>query len=368
MVTRFIFCGGGTGGHIFPGIAIAMAIRKKVPESAILFVGTHRGLEETLLPRYGFKFSIIKSAGFKNVGLLKKIKALLIIPAGILQSISLIKSFKPQVVVGLGGYSAFPMMIAATLKRTYRCIQEQNAIPGLTNRILAPFAHRIFVSFETTTAYFSKTKTIVSGNPIREGLCTQRDISAHVPVRNILILGGSLGAHFINNLCIVSLPALLSEYSYLEVYIQTGSKDLTEVQKAFETYGNRVCVSAFIDDIKSAYEWADIVVARAGATTLAELAVCGIPAILIPFPYAANDHQTENARFFSSRGGAILLKESEIEKEKFKELLTDLIINKEKVHSMSENMKNLGHPEAADTIASSLLSLTISHTSNGDVK
>jgi len=368
MVARFIFCGGGTGGHIFPGIAIALAIRKKVPGSAILFVGTRRGLEETVLPRYGFEFSRVKSAGFKNLGLVKKFKALLILPAGILQSVSLIKSFKPQVVVGLGGYSALPMMIAAILKRIRRVIQEQNAIPGLTNRLLAPFAHHIFVSFEASTAHFPKTKTLVSGNPIREGLCAQRDTSSHGSVRNLLILGGSLGAHFINKLCIASLPVLLSGHPELEIYLQTGNRDLTVARKAFEAFGNRVRVSAFIDDIKSAYGWADMVVARAGATTLAELAACGIPAILIPFPYAANDHQTENARFFSSHGGAILLKESEIEKGKFIELLDGLLTNNEKVHNMSENMKTLGHSEAADTIAAALLSLAIPHTPNGDVR
>lgn len=361
MVARFIFCGGGTGGHLFPGIAIAMAIRKSAPESAILFVGTHRGLEETTLPRYGIDFRSVKSAGFKNLGLLKKLKALLILPAGILEGIKLLRSFKPQVVIGLGGYSALPVMIAAVLKRIRRVIQEQNVIPGLTNRLLAPFAHRIFVSFNSTAAYFPEDRTLLTGNPIREGLCVERGISSSTPAHNLLILGGSLGAHFINELCTTCLPGLLMSHPDLKIYLQTGERDLHTVQSVFEEFGERVRVSAFIDDISSAYRWADVAVARAGATTLAELAACGIPAILIPYPYATNDHQTENALFYSSHGGAILLQESEIEVEKFTELLKDLLINDERVRSMAKNMKALGRPEAAKIIAEALLSLATSH-------
>ncbi len=357
MVARFIFCGGGTGGHLFPGIAIALAIRKKAPDSAILFIGTRRGLEETVLPSYGFEFRPVKSAGFKNLGLMKKLKALFLLPLGIFEGLAMIKSFKPNVVIGLGSYSALPIMVAGILKRIRRVIQEQNSIPGLTNRLLAPFAHKIFISFETTAHHFPTNKTVLTGNPIREGLCSGREERPDRHTTHLLVLGGSLGAHFINTLCMSILPDLLAKHPRLEVILQTGKQDLPAAQKAFEKYGDRVRVEAFIEDMKSVYRKASFVIARAGATTLAELAACGLPAILIPFPYAANNHQMENARYYASRGGAILMPQSEITEDTFRKTLEDLLINPEKIRTMAAKMKALGRPEAAESIAATLLSL-----------
>ncbi len=354
---RFLFCGGGTGGHLFPGIAIALAIRKKAPDSVILFVGTRRGLEERVLPRYGFGFRPIRSAGFKNLNLVKKLKALLILPVGIWEGLGILRSFRPQTVVGLGGYSALPVMIAAFLKRIRRVIQEQNAIPGLTNRLLAPIAHRIFISFDETARYFPRKKTLLTGNPVREGVCGGRDRVAEPGGRHLLVLGGSLGAHFINELCMACLPGLLDAYPDLEVHLQTGETDFPHARRVFEAYGERVRVSAFIDDMSSAYAWADFLVARAGATTLSEIAACGVPAILIPFPYAANDHQTKNARVFASRGAAYLMQEAEIDPDKFSRLLAEILSNPSKIREMAGKMKTLGHPEAADVIAARLLDL-----------
>ncbi len=357
---RIILCGGGTGGHLFPGIAIALAIRKRIPESTILFVGTRRGLEERVLPRYGFEFQPIRSAGFKNLNISKKLKALLILPIGILEGFRLIRSFKPLVVIGLGGYSAFPLMIAAAVRRVHRTIQEQNVIPGLTNRILAPFAHRIFISFDLTARYFPAHKTLLTGNPIRDNLCVERRGLLTGNVRHLLVLGGSLGAHFINQLCIATLPPILQAHPEMHIHIQTGKADYWKVHKAFEKFDYRVKVSPFIEEMSSAYSQADLIIARAGATTLAEISACGIPAILIPFPYAANDHQTENARFFSSRGGALLLQEKEIEERGFTSLLNELLTHPEKLREMAKRMKALGRPDAADRIVSALFPLTSS--------
>jgi UDP-N-acetylglucosamine--N-acetylmuramyl-(pentapeptide) pyrophosphoryl-undecaprenol N-acetylglucosamine transferase len=361
MVTaRFIFCGGGTGGHLFPGIAVALAIRKKAPESAILFVGTRRGLEERVLPTYGFNFRPVKSAGFKNLGLAKKLKALFILPVGIFEGLGLMRSFRPSVVVGLGSYSALPVMIAGILKRIRRVIQEQNSIPGLTNRLLAPFAHKIFVSFETTITHFPQHKTLLTGNPIREGLCQGKEKEIQKDSFHLLVLGGSLGAHFINTLCMTDLPGILERYPHLQVTLQTGNQDLEEARKVFEPFGKRVRVIPFIDDMTTTYRWADFVVARAGATTLAELSACGIPAFLIPFPYAANDHQMENARYYASRGGAIVHPQTEVTESIFTGILEKYLTHPKELQAMSEKMKALGHPEAAETIAAALLSLASS--------
>ncbi len=357
MVARFIFCGGGTGGHLFPGIAIATAIRKKAPDSAILFVGTHRGLEEAVLPAYGFDFRPVKSAGFKNLGLMKKLKALAILPLGILEGLGMMRTFKPNVVIGLGSYSALPVMLAGILKRVKRVIQEQNSIPGLTNRLLAPFAHRIFVSFESTLARFPRGKTLFTGNPVREGLCAGRKETVPNETFHLLLLGGSLGAHFINTLAAATLPDLLNRYPGLRVVLQTGTRDLEAARKVFEPFGDRVSIEAFINDMNGVYRWADFVVARAGATTLAELAVCGLPALLIPFPHAANDHQMENARAFAYRGAALLAPQGDMTAEVFVRELANLIESPENLKDMSRRMKTLGHPEAAETIASHLLSL-----------
>ncbi len=357
MVTqlRILFCGGGTGGHLFPGIAIALAIRKRAPESAILFAGTRRGLEETVLPRYGFDFRPVRSAGFKNLGLLKKLKALFILPLGLLEGLRLLNAFHPSVVIGLGGYSAFPVMSAAVLKRIKRAIQEQNSIPGLTNRLLAPFAHKIFISFQETAAFFPREKTVLTGNPTREGLCVGRERSEPGQSFHLLVLGGSLGAHFINTLCMATLPNLLERYPGLVVTLQTGKDDLDAATSTFAPFGQRVRVMAFIDDMNEVYRQADFVVARAGATTLAELAVCGLPALLIPFPYAANDHQTHNARSFAARGAALLMPQQEATEQAFASRLETFLKEPDQLRPMAERMKTMGHPEAAEAIASTLL-------------
>jgi len=360
-----MFCGGGTGGHLFPGIAIAMALRKRAPECAILFVGTRRGLEEATLPRYGFDFRSVKSAGFKNLGLLKKLKALVILPAGILEGFRLIKSFRPQVIIGLGGYSALPVMIAAVFKRIHRAIQEQNSLPGLTNRLLAPFAHLIFTSFEETLSTFPEGKTLVTGNPVREGLCSERQKISTDRRDTLLILGGSLGAHFINKRCITSLPSLLKRFPDLNLHLQTGRDDYATATAAFKPFGTRVRISAFIEDMDQAYSAATLVVARAGATTLAELAACGIPAILIPFPHAANDHQTLNARVFSNKNAAILLPQSQATGARFEETIADLLEDRKKRRTMAENMRAAGRPGAADVIAEALFDLPLYGRSHG---
>jgi len=360
VVTRVMFCGGGTGGHLFPGIAIATAVRKRSPECAILFVGTHRGLEKITLPRYGFDFSPVKSAGFKNLGFVKKLKALFILPAGIVESLGLIKSFRPQVIVGLGGYSALPVMIAAVFKCIHRTIQEQNSLPGLTNRLLAPFVHYIFTSFEETLSQFPKGKTFLTGNPVREDLCTGRN-TGNTPVRDhLLILGGSLGAHFINERTMICLPSLFKKFPSLTLHLQTGKHDFDAAVEAFKPFGARARVTAFIENMKQAYNEATLVVARAGATTLAELAACGIPAILIPFPHAANDHQTKNARAFSNKNAAVLLPQSQATEARFEETIADLLENREKRRDMAENMRAAGRPEAANLIAEALLDLAAS--------
>jgi len=359
VVKRVMFCGGGTGGHLFPGIAIAMAVRKRSPECAILFVGTRRGLEEATLPRYGFDFRPVKSAGFKNLGLLKKLKALLILPAGILEGLGLIKAFRPQVVIGLGSYSALPVMIAAILKRIHCAIQEQNSLPGLTNRLLAPFVHRIFTAFKETLSTFPRKKTLVTGNPVREGLCAGRQAVSPNAGETLLVLGGSLGAHFINERCIACLPSLLRRFPDLALHLQTGHHDYAAASAAFKPFGTRVRVSAFIEDMNQAYGEATLVVARAGATTLAELAVCGIPAILIPFPYAANDHQTVNARAFSNKNAAILLPQSQASGPRFEETIAALLEDKEKRQTLAKNMRSAGRPGAADAIAEALFDMPL---------
>ncbi len=357
MVARFIFCGGGTGGHLFPGIAIAQAIRKKAPDSAILFVGTRRGLEERILPTYGFDFTPIQSAGFKNLGLIKKLKALFILPGGVIEGLRLLRSFNPHVVIGLGSYSALPVMIAGILKRTKRVLQEQNSLPGLTNRILAPFAHKIFISFENTQRWFPKAKTLLTGNPIREEICRKRQTPSSRESFHLLVLGGSLGAHAINELCVATLPSLLASHPSLHIHIQTGKNDYAMVKQAFEKFSERVVVSDFIEDMASVYKWAHLVISRAGAITLSEIAACGLPAILIPYPHAANDHQTENARAFVSKGGAVMFLQTQLQKGVFINVLEEFLRNPRKLQEMADRMKSLGRPKAAETIAESLLAL-----------
>ncbi|MBU1149559.1 MAG: undecaprenyldiphospho-muramoylpentapeptide beta-N-acetylglucosaminyltransferase, partial [Proteobacteria bacterium] len=288
-----IIAGGGTGGHLFPGIAIAEEFLRRDPQNHVLFIGTERGLEKKILGRMGFPLRILKVEGLKGRGALRTAAALLKIPGSLIASFRIIRDFCPDVVIGVGGYASGPAVLAARLMGVKTAIAEQNAIPGLTNRILGRFAQKIFLAFSASKQWFPAGRTRVTGNPIRAAFFEEKTEDRKKDRRfTLLIFGGSQGAHAINRFVIESLDGLLPLKDELRFIHQTGEKDREIVAAAYLERGMEAEVSPFIVDMATAYRSADLLVCRAGATSIAEITAGGKAAILIPFPFAAADHQT----------------------------------------------------------------------------
>lgn len=344
---RFIIAGGGTGGHIFPALSIAGEIRKRSPANEILFVGTRNGFEGDRVQKEGYRIRFINSGGMVNMGLLRSLKGALSAFKGVSDSLGIIMDFKPNVVIGAGGYVSGPVVLAAFILSVPSVICEQNAVPGLTNRILARFAKRVFGTFPGSSKYFPNGKLIVSGNPVRpEFLIMDSDYKDRQGIR-ILVLGGSQGAHKLN----VSVPKAVGMLGRdgLSVVHQTGDRDVEEVKKEYECYGIRAEVLPFIDDIASAYRDADLVIGRSGAGTIAELTVLGKPSILIPYPFSANNHQLENAKELERAGAAVIIEDRFASPERICETLREML-DDDRLDAMMVQSKNLAKPNATESI------------------
>ncbi|MCI5123747.1 MAG: undecaprenyldiphospho-muramoylpentapeptide beta-N-acetylglucosaminyltransferase [Candidatus Electrothrix sp. AR5] len=297
--------------------------------------------------------------GLKGMGLKHRIKSLLSLPVAVLESWKIIKRFQPDLVFGVGGYVTGPVLLAARLRSVPTCIHEQNSIPGLANRMISHFVSRIFVSIPGEYP-FPEQKTVVSGNPVRQEIlaaaeCRQQE--AGNPM-TLLIMGGSLGAHRINML-MLDVAAQLDEQQKKVVQLihQTGTADEKKVRDGYEAAGVKAEVRAFFTDMASLYSQADLVLARAGATSLAELSVMGLPAVLIPYPYAADDHQAKNAEYYVAEGGAVMYRESALDPDLLGKILSQLLGDIDKLKQMARAMKNMGQPEATQQILDSCMDL-----------
>lgn len=351
-MTDVLIAGGGTGGHLFPGIALAQEVKRRDPSSRVLFVGTARGIEVRAVPKAGFELALLKVSGLKRTGVVGLVTGLFRLPMALLNAVSVVRRFKPQVAVSVGGYAAGPAVLAARLLGVPCVVMEQNAVPGLTNKILAKVATKVVASLPTTA--LQGEKVVVLGNPVRSDLVPVRD-SAYVPHKplRLFIFGGSQGARAINEAFIALAPRLKE----LGVHVrhQTGEADRERVTAAYAAAGLAdVNVSAFIDDMASAYRDADLVVCRAGATSLAELTVCGRPSVLVPFPGATDDHQTANAKALAATGAAVHVAQGSDLAEKLGALLTDLSQNESKLIAMALAARETGRPQAASAIADTL--------------
>jgi UDP-N-acetylglucosamine--N-acetylmuramyl-(pentapeptide) pyrophosphoryl-undecaprenol N-acetylglucosamine transferase len=356
---RMIIAGGGTGGHLFPGVAIAEEFLRRCKENQVLFVGTKRGLEFRILQDLGFELKTIRIEGIKGRGL-KSLLALFKIPWSMAQSMRIIRVFSPEVVIGVGGYASGPVVLAACLLGIPTAIAEQNARPGATNRILSIFAGRIFVSFSDSLNWLPIKKTVVTGNPIRAGFdirCAEKEKKDRF---NVLIFGGSQGAHAINRSLIEALPRLQGLKSRLRFVHQTGDKDAVEVEKAYRGKGMDAQVLPFIRDMAAAYRSADLLICRAGATSIAEITACGKAAILIPFPHAVYDHQTENARVLVGAGAAEMVVEKDLNGQTLAETIRRLCDDPDRIRRMEENAMRLRNPGAAADIVSECLKMVAS--------
>ena len=357
---RVLIAGGGTGGHLFPGIALAEEIVTRHPKNDVVFVGTDRGLEARVVPQNGFVFEAIKSQGLKGMGPVKLLIGLLLLPVSFFSAIGLLRKYRPDVVVGVGGYSSGPVVLMAWLLRIPTAIQEQNALPGFTNKVLGKFVNAIFVSFEAAIQFFPQARAYPLGNPIRRALLENflRSKTKHERF-TVLIFGGSLGARGINTRVVEALPFLKDLKDQLHVIHQTGKNDLETVKKGYADADFPADVREFIDDMAGAYLGADLVLCRAGATTLAELTVCKKASILVPFPHATDDHQAVNAKALVDAGAAIMFRESELTGEKLAAAIRGLKNDPARLQKMEKAAGILGRPEAAGEIAQVLQQLCL---------
>jgi len=346
---RLLLAGGGTGGHLFPAVALAQQLLQQDESSVVRFVGTERGLEKRLLPKLGYELSTIDMVGVVGRGWKGRFEVVPKLTKSLVQSKKILAEFKPDIVIGVGGYASVPVLMMAKLLGIPYIIHEQNAIPGVSNRLLGKGAQRVCLSFAVSGHSFSPDKTIVTGNPVRPGL---EPLASQYPVNGkLLIFGGSQGAKAINQAICGMLPILKEWHVVPDIIHQTGEDDFTMVQQAYRDAGfDESQVVPFIDDMTEAYAASCLVICRAGATTLAELAICGRPAILIPFPHATGDHQTANARTLKNRGAAVLLPQSELTAERLATLVRNLLADQQTLSHMAAQGQQLGQPGAARDI------------------
>ena len=351
---KVLITAGGTGGHIMPAIAIAEAIRERLPRAKILFVGTDRGMEERIAGLKGLDFIPIKALGIKGKSLTNLGRAILVNLKAFLASMRIIKDFRPAWVIGTGGYITGMVVLAGRMLGCNCAIQEQNSIPGLTNRLLARIAHRVFLAFPDTTGSFPKSRTLLTGNPLRKELaaCKPGGSGSY-----LLILGGSLGANSINKAAAQAVKILKDEGITLKVIHQSGKQDFEQVKDAYQKLGIDADVNAFIDDMASAYNGAALAISRCGGITLSELSAMGIPAIMVPFPHATDDHQTFNGRYVADQGGGWLIPEPNLTPERLALEIKARLSNPAELKIASDNMRRIGLGKGAETIAREIMSV-----------
>ena len=352
---RLLIAGGGTGGHLFPGVALAEELRARDPDAQIRFVGTRRGIEARVLPQLGWDLELIEVSGLKTVGALGALRGLLRLPRALWQARRVVRTFAPDAVIGVGGYASGPVVLMARLRGVPTAICEQNSIPGMTNKMLGRVARAVFVSFDGTRRFFKPRKTVVSGNPVRREL-VQKLLGDAGPSTttagdrvHVLVSGGSLGAVAVNELASEALIAL-ARTTPLSIVHQTGDKSLDATAQRYAAAGVAAECRAFITDMADAYQRADLVICRAGATTVAELAISGKPALFIPYPFAADNHQEVNARDMAKAGAALVFKQSELTADKLADALRPLISDAARRTEMGARMKSLARPRAAATV------------------
>ena len=345
---RVLIAAGGTGGHIYPGIAVAQEIMRRDPESAVRFVGTARGLETKLVPKAGFDLSLIDSSGLKNVGLVARMKGVVILPKSFVSAGRVILEFRPDVVVGAGGYVSGPVVMMAALMRRRTMVMESNALPGWTNRVLARFVNRAAVSFQQALPYF-RGKGVVTGNPVRREFFEIPAKRREPGKLSLLIFGGSQGARAINEAMVAALPGLKSLPVELRIKHQTGPADLEKVKAGYAAAGwnGHADVTSYIDNMMNDFAAADLVICRAGATTTAELIAAGKASIMIPFPYAADDHQRKNAEALEAAGAARMILQQELSGERLVKEIEALASDPQKIERMEAASRKLAHGDAA---------------------
>jgi UDP-N-acetylglucosamine--N-acetylmuramyl-(pentapeptide) pyrophosphoryl-undecaprenol N-acetylglucosamine transferase len=355
---RGIIAGGGTGGHLHPGLAIAREICRRSENAELLFVTGRRKMELDILNRTGFLQASIDVEGLKGRGWFKGLRALVKLPLSFFQSFSIIRGFSPNIVIGVGGYSAGPVCVLSRLMGIPSAIHEQNSYPGLTNRILCRVVDKVFISFEESRAHFPGGSLLLTGNPILEEFLAGNTKSGEKnQIFTILIVGGSQGAHAINRSMVETLKILKERGKVPGVIHQTGETDYKEVVEAYRREGVKGEVLPFIEDMGRAYSQADLVIGRAGAATVSELAALGKPSILIPYPHAANRHQETNAQMLVRAGGAEMMLEETLSGQRLAESLMRYMNDRPALTEMGQRAKKVGRGDAAGIIVDQLMEM-----------
>jgi UDP-N-acetylglucosamine--N-acetylmuramyl-(pentapeptide) pyrophosphoryl-undecaprenol N-acetylglucosamine transferase len=352
---RIIIAGGGTGGHLFPGIAVAKEIEKRHSEANIRFVIGRRKMESEILSRLGYPQEAIQVKGIKGRGWREVCMALFSLPYSLFQSFSILNRCKPHLVLGMGGYSAGPVCVAARIMGIPTAIHEQNSFPGLTNRLLARIVNRVFISWEISGEYLSGPTPCLTGNPVREELVAVAEAyKKTTPGFTVLVVGGSLGACAVNKAFVAALQILKTEGKMPNVIHQSGEMDYDRVVRDYEERGLEGDIVPFIQDMGPAYGQADLVIGRAGATTIAELAALGKPSILVPYPFAANRHQEINAEMLAQEGGARMILQKDLDGEILSGLIMNYMDDERALKEMGKCAARVGRRNAAKVIVDHL--------------
>ena len=343
---KLLLAGGGTGGHLFPAIALAEQFKAEEPQGEVLFIGTERGLEARMLPELGWALETIEMSGWAGRGFIARFRVLGLLFKSLGQSRKILRSFGPDVVVGVGGYASVPALLAAKTMGIPYLIHEQNAWPGLANRLLGRWAKRVCLSFDEADRAFYRSATALTGNPVRAAMET-------CPAMNddkncLLVFGGSQGANAINRVIVAALPLLEEWRDRLEIIHQTGEQGYAETVQGYrDNNWPETAVTPFIKDMAGAYARSTLIVCRAGATTIAELTACGRPAILVPYPHAAAGHQSTNARAMAAKGAAMTMEETDLTPERLATLIKGLLYDRTSLKAMAAAARGLARRGAA---------------------
>jgi UDP-N-acetylglucosamine--N-acetylmuramyl-(pentapeptide) pyrophosphoryl-undecaprenol N-acetylglucosamine transferase len=351
-----VIAGGGTGGHLYPGIAVARELLRQHPDAQVSFAGTSRGLEARVVPREGFVLDVIRSAGLKGKSLRARVRGAALLVPSALDAWRVLSRRSPDVVLGVGGYSSGPVVLLAALRGIPTMVIEQNAVPGLTNRWLARVVRAAAVTYDETRRFFG-TRGFVAGNPVRPEFFTAVRTPRPDAGPRVLILGGSQGAHVVNVAVVEAAPELARRCPGLELVHQTGERDLAVVREGYARADVAARAESFLDPVVREVIDADLVICRAGATTLAELAAAGRPAVLVPFGAATDDHQRRNARVLADAGAAVIVDERELSGARLADVVAPLVADRARLDAMSAAMRRLARPDAAARIVERLLEI-----------
>jgi len=361
MAVRVVIAGGGTGGHLYPGIAVARELQSRQPDAVVSFAGTAQGIEARVIPREGFPLDVIRSSGVKGKSMAGRLRGALLLPLSLLDSWRVLSARRPSLVVGVGGYSSGPVVMVAALRGMPTMLLEQNAVPGLTNRLLARVVKAAAVTFESTQAFFG-AKAFVSGNPVRPeffhaGPNQESARDDTTSVTRVLVFGGSQGAHAINVAMVEAAPQLAAGRPPVRLTHQTGERDVEMVRTAYREAGVQGEVEPFLYDMGRRLADADLIVCRAGATTLAEITAAGKAAILIPLPTATDDHQRKNAESLVDAGAAELLLQHDASGEALASRVQALAADPARRQRIASVARGLAKPDAARVIVDRALEL-----------